>query len=379
MARKVRLRNPALKQRAAGGAPDVPPTPHVQSQTNVSPGPAEPKTVLPQHLLDRPQDYRFFQAARLLQLLQPERASIGRFEDPSREAVRFSAHQTLGYPASEIQSLEVPDSGTPKMSVNFLGVTGPVGELPVTYTAYVTERLRAGDKTAAEFFDLFNHRLTSLFYRSWEKYHFQVPYERGEDSGLSDTLLHFVGLGTPKLQNRQDIPDEALKFYAGLLSQQPRSAIAMQQILTDYFDVPVEVVQFVGSWRKLDPGSLCLLDDDPDAVPAARLGQGAVAGDEVWDQQSTMRLRIGPLTLDRYREFLPDGVAFPALRALARFISRDEYDFEVQLVLKREEAPGCLLGAEGEDAPQLSWLSWIKSKPMDRDPDDTVYRLWEVA
>ncbi|MBN9661734.1 MAG: type VI secretion system baseplate subunit TssG [Acidobacteria bacterium] len=379
MARKVRLRNPALKQRAAGGAPNVPPSPCVRTQDSVAGSEPEPAPPLPQRLLDHPQEYRFFQAARLLQLLQPDRAPVGRFEDPSSEAVRFSAHQTLGYPASEIQSLDAPESGQPRMAVNFLGVTGPVGELPVTYTAYVTERLRAGDRTAAEFFDLFNHRLTSLFYRGWEKYRFQVPYERGEESGLSDTLLHFVGLGTPRLQDRQDIPDEALKYYAGLLSQQPRSAIAMQQILTDYFDVPVEVVQFVGSWRKLDPGSLCLLDDDPDAVPAARLGQGAVAGDDVWDQQSTLRLRIGPLTLDRYREFLPDGAAFPALRALSRFISRDEYDFEVQLVLKREEAPGCQLGAEGEVAPQLSWLSWIKSKPMDRDPDDTVYRLWEVA
>lgn len=369
MARKVRLRNPALKQRAAGGAPDVPTEPCVQT----------PEPALPPHLLDRPYDYRFFQAARLLQLLQPSAAPVGHFEEPPQEAIRFSSHQTLGYPASEIQGLALPQSGPPQMSVNFLGLTGPVGELPVTYTAYVTERLRAGDKTLAAFLDLFNHRLTSLFYRSWEKYHFQVPYERGEDSGLSDVLLHFVGLGTPRLQNRQEIPDESLKFYAGLLSQQPRSAAAMQQVLADYFDVPVEVVQFVGSWRKLDPGSLCLLDDDPDAVPAARLGLGAVAGDEVWDQQSTIRVRIGPLTLDRYREFLPDGAAFPALRSLVRFISRDEYDFEVQLVLRREEAPGCLLGDDGEDAPQLNWLSWIKTKPMDRDPDDTVYRLWEVA
>lgn len=348
------------------------------------PGPAETPVPavapeLPERLRERPFDYRFFQAARLLQLLQPASAPVGHFEEPSREAVRFTAHQTLGYPASEIQDLTLPDTGPPRLAVNFLGATGPVGELPTVYTAYVLERLRAGDRTLADFLDLFNHRLVSLFYRAWEKHHFQVPYERGEDTGLSDILLHFVGLGTPNLQNRQGVSDESLKFYAGLLNQHPRSAVALQQILADYYDIPVEVVQFVGSWRKLDPGSLCLLDEDPDAVPAARLGLGAVAGDEVWDQQSTIRIRLGPLSLDRYREFLPNGAAFPSLKALVRFISRDEYDFEVQLVLRREEAPGLLLGDEGKDAPQLDWLSWIKSKPMDRDPDDTVYRLWEVA
>jgi len=55
--------------------------------------------------------------------------------------------------------------------------------------------------------------------------------------------------------------------------------------------------------------------------------------------------------------------------------SGDEIDFEVQLILDRRETPHCALGAEGDVAPLLGFLSWAKSKPMDRDPADTVLQL----
>ena len=91
--------------------------------------------------------------------------------------------------------------------------------------------------------------------------------------------------------------DEALLFYCGLLSLQPRSAVALEQVLADYFDVPVEIEQFVGAWHPLDPRPISA------AWKAAtrysdQLGLGAVAGDEIWDRQSRARIKLGPLTRD---------------------------------------------------------------------------------
>jgi type VI secretion system protein ImpH len=100
-----------------------------------------------------------------------------------------------------------------------------------------------------------------------------------------------------------------------------------------------------------------------------------VIGDEVWDIQSRVRIKLGPLPLDRYLDFLPSGTAHAPLRALTRFFSGDGLDFEVQLILQRDEVPSCMLGAEGEQAPRLGWATWVKSAPMDRDPADTVLRL----
>ena len=107
-----------------------------------------------------------------------------------------------------------------------------------------------------------------------------------------------------------------------------------------------------------------------------QLGGGAVVGDEIWDQQSRARIKLGPMALSQYREFLPDGSAFEPLRAISRFFSNNEFDFEVQLLLEREEVPKCDIGYEGEDAPpRLGWITWLKSKPLDRDPGDTILQL----
>lgn len=341
-----------------------------------TPPAASPGEGLPARLREKPFEYRFFQAVRLLQGLAPERKPVGRFSDPSREAVRFASHNTLSYPPSEIRGLEIPEDAPPRMEVNFMGLTGPVGELPVFYTAHIMERLRSRDRTAADFFDIFNHRLISLFYRAWEKQRFAIRHERGDSSGLRQYVLDLLGLGTKGLQNRQQVEDSALVFFSGILAQRPRSAQALENLIAGYFSVPVSVIQFVGTWRKLDESSLCRLEDDPARGGfSSQLGVGAVAGDEVWDPQSAARIRIGPLALDRYLEFLPSGAAYPALRAMGQFFAGLEIDFEVQLVLKREDAPGCCLGAEGDTAPKLGWVSWVKSVPMNRDPDETVYRL----
>lgn len=334
--------------------------------------------LLPQRLEETPQEFRFFQAVRLLQRASGKQSAVGRFSNPADEAVRFAAHQSLGFPASQIQDLEFPEGAPPKMSVNFMGLTGPVGELPVFYTAYVVQRLRNRDQTLADFLDLFNHRMVSLFYRCWEKYRFAVPYERGEIAGLTHNLLDVAGLGTVGLRDRQPVDDRAYIFYAGLLSQKPRSAQGLKQMIEDYFEVEVELIQFVGSWRPLEPDMLCrLVDNDIDGSESTMLGGGAVAGDEVWDPQSAARLRLGPMGLERYLEFLPDGSAFPKLQAMCRFYAGQDIDFDVQLVLRREDAPACELGAGGPTAPRLGWLSWAKRKPLAKDPDQTMFRLQE--
>lgn len=325
-------------------------------------------------LMEEPFTFDFFQAVRLLEKLARERVQVGGFAPPSSEVVRFSAHPATTFPASQIQALEAPEQGKPpRMAVNFMGLIGPQGLLPLYYTQLVMERLRVRDTALRDFLDVFNHRAISLFYQAWERYRFTIHYERGRQDRLSQYLLDLIGLGTAALQNRQAVPDHSLIYYAGLLGQRPRSAQALRQLLEDYFDVPVEIVQFAGAWFRLDRSSQCRFEGR--RSDSERLGFGTVVGDEIWDEQSRVRIKLGPLPLQRYQDFLPTGTAFQPLRALTRFYSGLEVDFEVQLVLKREEAPPCELGSEGETAPLLGWLTWAKTAPLNRDPGDTVLQL----
>ena len=320
-----------------------------------------------------PYSFDFFQAIRLLEKFRPERKSVGQFVHPAAEIAHFRAHPSLAFPASQIQDLEWPEDGPVRMLVNFMGLIGPEGVLPNPYTSLIIERQRDGDNTLRDFLDIFNHRIISLFYRAWRKYRVDVACERGERELFSRHLLSLLGLGTEGMRDRQTLSDESLIYYAGLLAQRPRSAQALQQILSDYFDVPVGIEQFSGGWCRLDPETQYRLSEENS--DSGELGFGAVVGDEMWNQQSRVRIVIGPLTLERYADFLPDGQSFEPLRGWVRFFSNDEWDFELKLILEREQVPACTLGADGVSGPQLGWVSWVKSAPFQRDPGDTVLAL----
>jgi type VI secretion system protein ImpH len=322
-------------------------------------------------LRDHPNAFEFFQAVRLLERLNPSRRPVGLFSDPSEEVARFAVTPDTAFPASEIQSLELANGAPARLMVNFMGLTGPEGVLPYAYTLLIAERLRARDSALRDFLDLFHHRIISLFYRAWEKYRFAVSYERDQKDRMTQHLKDLVGIGAEALQGRLPVRDEALLFYTGILAPQQRSAAALQQLLADYFDVPVEVEQFVGGWYPLAPGGRCNLGEEDDA--SEQLGWGAVAGEEVWDPQARVRIRLGPLPRSQYDQFLPTGSAHEPLRTLTRFFTGDQLDFEVQLILARDEVPACVLGA---DAPSpLGWCTWMRARPMGRDPDDTILTL----
>jgi type VI secretion system protein ImpH len=328
---------------------------------------------LEEALRTEPFAFGFFQAVRLLGRLLPDRQPVGQFSNPGSEIVRFGAGADFGFPPSEIAGLEWPEGAQPRMRVNFMGLTGPQGVLPLYYTAFVRERLHAHDSAMRDFFDIFNHRLISLFYQAWEKSHLCIGYGRSTDDRLSSLLLDLLGLGTPGLTDRQAVPDGALLFRCGLLAAHSRSAAALRALLMDHFDVPVEIEQFMGRWHAIDESTQCRFTGT--ASYSEQLGEGAVVGDEIWDQQSGVRIRLGPLTLDQYRKFLPDGSAYEPLRSLVRFFAGNELDFEVQLVLKKEERPPCELGGDGPTAPRLGWSTWAGTAPLPHDPDASILRI----
>jgi type VI secretion system protein ImpH len=323
-----------------------------------------------------PYSFEFFQAVSLLERLLPERAPVGGFNDPREEVVRFRTATSVAFPASEIQAVDEPrdGSGPSRMTVNFMGLTGPQGMLPLTYSLYLADRRRARDEAAKEFLGIFEHRMLSLFYRAWERSHAAVAHGRGQRDWLTRHLLNLVGLGTDGLRGHLAIPDEAMLFYVGLLGVPTRPAVALEQLLRDYFGVPAEIEQFVGAWYPLERATQCELDDDS---PSAQLGLGAVAGDELWDLQSRVRIRLGPLTRSQYDRFLPGGSAHDQLRSVTRFFGNDQLDFEIQLVLGRDEVPACTLGGDGDSLP-LGWSTWIKTVPFGRDADETTFTLSDV-
>lgn len=212
-----------------------------------------------------------------------------------------------------------------------------------------------------------------------------VVHEAGGEDRLLDHLYDLAGLGTAGLAGRLPIADEAVAFYAALFAPQARPAEGLADLVGDYFDVRATVEQFVGEWRHVDAGGQATLGDEEEA---GRLGFG-VLGDAAWDPHSSVRLRLGPLSRAAFEAFLPGGAAHEPLRALARLYTQDQVGVEAQLVLARAEVAPCVLGSpagaalgSARGAPLGSALgaplgrgTWLASRPLARDPDETTVRL----
>ena len=320
---------------------------------------------------DEPFRVSFFQAVRLLQKMDSERKPVGYFITPQEETIRFSARTSLDFPPSEIHELNRRQNGQVEMMVEFMGLCAAISVMPPPYTEFLISRTRDKDYAMEDFLNIFNHRMISFFYRGWEKYRFFIEYERSGEDKLSMRLLDLLGLGTKGLRRRGGLEDDAYLNSASLLARRVRSAASLQQILEDYFDVRVSIRQFAGAWRKLGLENQTCFTGFGGANE--RLGVGAVAGDEVWDHHGRIRISLGPLEFKKYLQFLPGQNAYRELVAWLKFYSNGSYETEVQLVLAREDAPSCELGLGGEKSPQLGLVSWLKTKPLDRDPADAIY------
>ncbi|HVA51437.1 MAG TPA: type VI secretion system baseplate subunit TssG [Pirellulales bacterium] len=365
-----------------------------------------PDPPLEQQLYDEGYRFEFFQAVRVLGRLQPARRPVGG-EWPDEEIARFHSYVSLAFPPSEIYDVKPAKSpgGPPHVWVPFMGLIGPSGALPRYYTEMVLERARRKDFTLRDFLDLFNHRLISLFYRSWEKYRVLLGYERAEIAlrqdrrrgpealrefvtvrreridRFSQCLLDVGGLGSPALRYSAEVrhelrprrahADETLRFYAGLLAQRHRSAIGLETMLCDYFEVRVVVEQFRGQWLKLAAeNQSCFTADGADGN--MQLGFNTVVGERVWDAQCKFRVRAGPLTYRQFQDFLPSGTAYRPLEHLTRLYAGQQFDFDVQLVLLAAEVPGCVLSCSG-DGVRLGWDTWVHSRGFGQDVDDAVF------
>jgi type VI secretion system protein ImpH len=345
---------------------------------------------LSRQLLREPHRFDFFQAVRLLERQAYAQADgtgepVGRDAAPDREVVRIRAAASLSFPPAPVLELRpARGSGPLEMVVAFLGLTGPCGVLPYHYTALLLRRLRNKDASLDDFLDLFNHRFASLFYRAWQKYRLPFAYEQARlDGGDADPctlgLYCLVGLGTGGLRGRLRIDDEAFLFYGGHFAHHPRSAVALEALLQDYFEMPIEVQQLHGQW-------LCLERGERTALPAAgarlgshtELGVDVIVGERVWDVQSMFRLRVGPLTYRQFRLLMPGGDGLRPLCELTRSYAGPELSFDVQPVLRADEVPRCRLGSAEDDPPQLGWNTWIASEAFTADAVDPVFSVEEI-
>ena len=313
-------------------------------------------------------EFSFFKAVDLVESLFPNKKPLGQALVPDDEAVRLSTKSGFTFPPSDISNMKRGDDGNPvNMEVAFMGLIGPSGVLPHWYNELAMERSRHKDSSFIDFLNIFHHRLISLFYLAWKKHRFSVNYLPGARDRLSKYLLGLIGLGIPGFTKMIGLPKESLIFYSGLLSRPVPSAIAIEAAVEYFSGTATQVRQFIERMVPLD-----LEDQTQIGLANGQLGINTVCGSNVWESQTKFRVNLGPMGYHDFLRFLPTGDLLRPIFSLVKYMVGMEYEFEISVILKRQEVPVCVLGMEPPASPRLGWTTWIKSPGVQHREDPCV-------
>lgn len=292
---------------------------------------------------------------------------LGRAARPHFDPIRLGQEPSLTFAASTIANVdEGSEDHPPRLNIYSFGLFGPNGPLPLHMTEFARDRLRRySDPTLVRFADIFHHRLILLFYRAWADTQPSVSMDQADSDRFSSYVASMTGYGQPAMRERDRVSDHAKLFHAPHMVRQTRNPEGLAKILASYLNVPVEVEEFVPHWITLSTSEQSRLTR---FNGNNRLGEDTVLGERVLDAQHKIRLRIGPMSQERYNELLPGEQAVMQIAAWIKNYVGIEFIADIQLVLRNDEVPQARLGSSSK----LGWTSWLGERRTRSDADDLV-------
>jgi type VI secretion system protein ImpH len=321
------------------------------------------------------------QAARAAELGWGRRGEreVGRDTPPADEPIRFVASDRMGLVANDLADVSV-DSEQIRIVANVLGLAGANPALPPPYSELQLQRRRARDPGLAGFFNLFDHRALSFFYRVAQKYSWPLLAERagrGARDPVRDLLLSLAGIGVEGLKKRLDITDGALVTLTAHLGDTRRSAGSVATVLRTLTGLPLEIVEAVPVWMPVPSseqtriggfGSFAQLGAPLDDA-AIGAGDAAMIGAAVLDVQHHFLIDVGPLSYAELRRFCRDADARRLISQLCVLTVGLEQQPSIRLLIDQKAIPPLRLNDDAAPA-MLGWTTWLGVP----DADDGVAR-----
>lgn len=321
-------------------------------------------------LAAKPHGASLFGAIRLLQGAQPGKALLGYSRRAEDEAVRVDQTLLLGFAASEVDAVTGESSGRPRLAQSAIGLLGPNGALPYRWTEHVhdlahSEYRSQRDVSFHAWLNVVQRRQVALLYRAWSDAQAAAGADRPlQPHPIADRLRALAGVALHGLRDRDGIADGFKMAFAAVLSRRVRNPGPLASMLALYFDTGVRIEEFAPHWLAIPVDQRSRL-----GMRFSTLADDAIAGTRVWDSTTRFRIVVGPLTLEAYRRFLPNGEAYSQLRDLVSQYVGVEYEWELVPVLERQEVPYSWAGNPGL---LLGWSSWLGVRYEDVDAHDLV-------
>ena len=299
---------------------------------------------------DRLPYINFYRFCQLLEQSQPDKPVIGSTWQVKHEPVRFRPHPGMGFPAAEIKGAEASEHPhlPPTIRITFSGLYGVESPLPTHYIDDITQR-REGYEAAADFLDIFNHRLIAQYYRIWRKYSWPASFEAGGKDQTSQYLLGLAGLGIDGCTDSIAAPASRFLALLPVMLLPGRTAEGMVSLV-----------------RLLAPGTQAKIwHHDKRRVPLkkpltmsvrepVKLTNRPVMGNYATDVNSQVLMVLTTTDPEEVQGWLPGGELHSDLMALLHVYLGSRLDVRLQLCVDRSLLPDAIMSSNpGPGAVQL--------------------------
>lgn len=276
---------------------------------------------------------------------------IGRARRPKAESFRLGQQPSLAFAPREIASARL-DGGKLHVRLFGLGTLGPNGPLPIHVTEIARDRQQGRhDSTLVDFLDIFHHRYLTLLYRAWASAQATASLDRPREERFSFYVASLTGQDPDEIAARP-LPAHPRLAASAHLVRESRNPDGLRATLAHYFGVPVTIEETVFHWIAVGPAEQSRLGRP--GTPSV-LAEGFMLGEMVPDRQHKFRIVIGPLDIEAYLRFTPQGVDLPRLVEWVRAFVGYEFEWELELRIQSHSAPPAVIGGP----QQLGWSSWL--------------------
>lgn len=305
--------------------------------------------------------YDLFSILRHLELNQDiSKPLIGETVSPSQDLFRLYQNPSMSFIYKNIDTISLKNNKF-QIAVNEIGLLGANSPLPSHLIEFIFQRKHQyGDGAWASFVNMLQHRVLTMFYRSWMNAQSVLSLENKGADKFSRYIASLAGFAVlDGSQSHQYVEHFSKLYFAGYSLQRNRSADNFQRLLSQYFSIPIHVEENIGQWSKLPKEEQTRLGVDKRYT----LGDGLIVGRRIYDVQTKFRITIGPLKLEEFKSFFKKGFNSKRLIEWVRFYVGEEYDWDVQLILAKPEIPKLVLGNHN----QLGLTTWLGSTNNNMD------------
>ncbi|WP_010187948.1 type VI secretion system baseplate subunit TssG [Sphingomonas sp. PAMC 26605] len=280
---------------------------------------------------------------------------IGQSKLPSDDVATLAQTPMMAFPAASLSAITL-DGARPRIEGYWLGLTGPMGPLPLHLTEFASyERRYAKEQPFGDFIDLAAGRMLQFFYRAWSAASPAASIDRPSDDHFGDRLAALTGAEEGATTDSA-FPARARLRYAALYVS-PRSAAAIADALSDLLRVSVRVVENVARWRDVEPEDRTGLGQR-----FAALGQDILTGRRVQTAQDAFRVVLTMPDARTYAAFLPGGQRFALVTDALDSFAPPHLEWEVELELPARAVAPIRLGG----GMRIGWSAWT-GKPRGAD------------